>query len=312
MSTEPTAANSATPSDSPASPPAAPVRACPVCKAQLTQEAVVCIGCGYDFRIGQRQRTRRGLTVPDAEKWQPTDVWKGGEKPGLRVVRYALRLHHVRLLLYGLVIVILVCTFLKMFIDQILTFDSTKLLKVPEPDAWAMGGLVVGLFFYWLQAVISICASIMCLWTPRESQVRRAIWTSLLADVVAVVLGLIILSLNPMISLLYGTIVCVFTWVLFMLFLQKLAYYLDRPSCGDEIPGAIVLGLLLFGGVGALLAVTITMMLTPWMPVWMGLFLFIGHILIGIGWFIGVMALTFSMIRTLELLRLTIRDGLRK
>ncbi len=48
--------------------PGGPGRRCPECKAEMANEAIICIQCGYNERIGRKMVTQRPVTQQDRNK----------------------------------------------------------------------------------------------------------------------------------------------------------------------------------------------------------------------------------------------------
>ena len=206
--------------DRPSEQPAASVR-CPSCQVSLPAKAVLCVQCGYDFRLGKARST----------------VMEKEEAPG-RVDPFVLRgltLHGVRILLSLLAIVLI--------------FASTALAATrlragaSEPPLWLVIALLAGVGLSLTCILLGLVGSVFCLRVPRESGGRLPLALSLAFDVVAVPLGVVaaILGWPPLLSWVVGY--C--SWMLFLGFLSRLADYLDRPSEAREAKGIVLYALIL-------------------------------------------------------------------
>jgi hypothetical protein len=102
-----------------------------------------------------------------------------------------------------------------------------------------------------LRGVVGIIGSAFCAAVPPKSGARGLIITSLVLDcltlplpIVTPFLDLLAGALLSMLASLFGLV----AWMLFMLYLRKLAYYLDAEQFGDEAMRLILKGLLMLFG----------------------------------------------------------------
>src|SRR5262249_49372798 len=109
--------------------------------------------------------------------------------------------------------------------------------------------------------ILGIVGSILCSWVPARSRARALVLVSLgfdagslaallLALPVALVTGNLFGGGAALVLLLLCPVFGITGFILFMVFLKKLAYYLDDEPSGDEAIAAMVAYLLvLFGGI---------------------------------------------------------------
>ncbi len=216
---------------------------CPDCGKELPAEAVLCIDCGYDLRTGRKRQTVHALAEEEAELVVPRRKRKGRPEPlpaGLGKVQLGLGFHYARLVLTLLAV---------LGIMGLLAYGMIFKPKADEPGL-LIGGLVA-LGIVLLAAVLGLAGSVLCLWVGRPSRAWGLIFTSLVLDVLTVPLVVYqqIAAFPPFFA--WG--VEFVSWILFMLFLRRLAAYVDRPGEANEVMALITRGVALLVGVPLLL-----------------------------------------------------------
>jgi hypothetical protein len=185
-------------------------------------------------------------------------------RAGLGKVRLGVLLHAIRInlvLLGGLLLGVL-----------------TYVVHVPGL-VWVWVILAVGLAV--LTAALGILGSVLCLWVPRESEARGLIIGSLVLDLVqtAVAVGsrLAVFAGVPPFASRTGTQFLVFgAWVLFMLFLRRLAAYLQEAALARQVQE------LLFFGTGVCLGVMLLPAVAFGLVGFMGCFGIVAVVLLGL------------------------------
>jgi hypothetical protein len=268
---------------------------CPECGKELAEGAVLCIECGYDLRTGRKRTTRHARAEEEPEP-QPRRKLHVGPLPlGLSYVQLGLGFHYARLVLTLLVVLALMASIAYAGLTKAQPGDLGLLVA-----ALALIGLVL------LAAVLGLLGSIFCLWVGRASRAWGFIFASLVLDLLTVPLGvyLQIASLPPWISC--GVIFV--SWILFMLFLQRLALYLDRPGEANELMTLIVRGIALVVAVPLLLILLgmVAMIVFP-SP---GVLIVLLMVVIVVVQFIYLVKLFFSILGTIQTLRATIASRL--
>ena len=168
---------------------------------------------------------------------------------------------------------------------------------------------VVGLFL--VQALLGIIGSALCALVPLESGAKLVIVFSLILDVAVIPLGvyLFMTDLPPLIA---GAVSFV-SWILFMMFLMRLAYYVRENGLAHEAGGMIVRGLAL-------------LVLVPLVIVLLGMMAFLSAlasptaivmyrvvaVILAVADLFFLLQLAFNLLGMLLLLRESIRHGLRK
>ena len=215
--------------------PAADDRHCRGCGIDLPPEAVLCVQCGYDRRIGNFRTTAVAEDPGQApiEKKRPRqfDRITVGQ---LRLVLRGLTLHNARLILGLLGMLVIV---------GLETYLAVKRVPLKDLPDWVVIGAALGSGMWLLSVALGFLGSMCCLCVPRASGGGLPIRFSLTFDIVAVGLGVaaVIAGWTPLYGLAFGLV----SWVLFMAFLVRLARYIERPSEAREARTILIYGLLL-------------------------------------------------------------------
>jgi hypothetical protein len=181
---------------------------------------------------------------------------KRGRRQALSRVHRGLGFHYARqiILLVGLLISLLQLILLG---PKLLpTADAPREGSVRSFLFTAVGFLV--LLLSEGRGVIGILGSAFCAAVPAKSGARGLIVASLVLDCLTLPLPLIVPFLDDLPGALLSLVGSVFglvAWILFMLFLRKLAYYLDAEDCGDEAQHLLIKGLLMLIGLPVALIV---------------------------------------------------------
>jgi hypothetical protein len=220
-----------------------PIGTCPACGHQLSAEAVLCIECGYDLRTRQKHKTVEIFGDDETSPGPATRAPKRRKERlpiGFGKVRHGLGFHSVRVAL------------------QLLAFFALMVLigysLVKKPQA-ADGVLVLGAGVVIGSAVmaglVGIVGSILGLWASGASWARLFLLVSLVLDLSAlpVVAYLRHAGIPPQLV----WIVSFASWVFFMLFLHRLAQFIDEPGAADDVGSLITGGVALFVAVPLLL-----------------------------------------------------------
>jgi len=216
---------------------------CPGCGKELPAGAVLCIECGYDLRSGRKRETVHALAEEEPGPDAPRRKRKRGRDllpPGLGKVQLGLGFHYARLVLTLLVVLVLM---------GLMCYGVTTKAK-PDDPGLVIGGLAA-LGIALLAAVLGMVGSVLCLWVGRASRAWGVIFASLVLDVLTVPL-VVYLQLAALPRLL-GWPVEFVSWLLFMLFLRRLAHDIDRPGEANEVMALITRGVALLVGVPLLL-----------------------------------------------------------
>jgi hypothetical protein len=264
--------------------PAGEGNRCPGCGAGLSARAVLCVRCGYDFRLGKSRATVKGKAEAPARVAPRT--W-AQDFP--RVLR-GLTLHNARILLSLIAVVLLFGS---------TAAAATKLRAgAQEPPAWLLLPLLGGVGVSLVSILLGFVGSIFCLRVPRESAGRLPLALSLAFDVAAMPLGVVaaILGWTPLLS--WATGIC--SWILFLAFLVRLASYMDRPSEAREAKG-----ILLFGLGMSILPATLAVLSFLWRDP-TSVYVVAGFLLIPVG--IWYFRLQIALYKLLETLRASIRQ----
>jgi hypothetical protein len=112
-----------------------------------------------------------------------------------------------------------------------------------EPPPWFALAVLGSVGLWLLSVVLGFLGSIFCLFVPSGSSARFVLALALLLDVVTVPLCVVaaILGWTPLTS--WATGLC--SWAFFMVFLIRLAAYLDRPGEAREGQTTLFYGLVL-------------------------------------------------------------------
>jgi hypothetical protein len=98
---------------------------------------------------------------------------------------------------------------------------------------------------------VGIVGSVFCAHVPPKSGARELIIASLVLDCFTLPLPLVALALDPIPGALLSILAWLFglvAWMLFMLYLRRLAYFLDADQHGDEAMRLMLKGLFLLIG----------------------------------------------------------------
>jgi hypothetical protein len=204
---------------------------------------VLCVACGYDRRTGFKRETVFALAEDEPGPDAPRRKRKRRREPlppGLGKVQLGLGFHYARLVL----------TLLAVLVVMGLACYALTARARPDDRGLFVGGLVA-LAILMLAAGLGVAGSVLCLWVGRESRAWGFIFASLLLDVLTPPLAvyLHLAALPP----LFGWVVQFVAWLLFMLFLRRLARYVDRPGEANEVMALITRGVLLLVGAPLLL-----------------------------------------------------------
>jgi hypothetical protein len=232
---------------------------CPICQVvmpvpRLKQEAVP----KYSVVPAQRMKKKNKvsgqpvLIVDDHDDEIPVPV-----AHGLAMVNAGLGFHSARIILYFFFI-FLASAVLAALSKEWTTYSTSQgraqlaediiLGTNPTPksslldSALIVGGMIaIGLVF--LHTVLGIAGSLLCLWVPRESKAQGFMIASMVLDLSGLGVGLLVTlaGLPPVISGPLGLV----AWILFMLYLRKLAFYLNANDCADLARGIIFQGVAL-------------------------------------------------------------------
>ena len=104
------------------------------------------------------------------------------------------------------------------------------------------------------RSVMGIMGSIQCAAVPEKSGARGFIITALLLDFLTLPLPVVtkVFDLGVLLNVLFSlmeNVLGLVSWIMFMLFLRKLAYYLDADQCGDDALQLILKGLFFLIGI---------------------------------------------------------------
>ncbi len=195
---------------------------CPACGGRLDGEVVLCVRCGYAFRLGEVRATVVERLTPGTRRR------RGRRKLLAKLARLDLGLAictaGVR---YGLVATTLLCI--------------SAVFAPALVEAFAGGGL-------WLvSAGIGFVGAVFCLHVPRASGGRLPLAIALTLDGVTIPLAAVgaVLGWTPLFAWATG----LGAWMLFVAFLARLAKYLDRPDEAVEawrlmLSGSVLVALL--------------------------------------------------------------------
>ena len=212
---------------------------CPGCGTRLPAEAVLCVDCGLDLQSGQRLKT----SVKKAPK-------KQDQAGKLARVRLGLAFHFARLIIF-------------------LASPVVLLLAIVVGAMASAGGRTTGLAGGLLAVIVAvlvvvallstpvlgIIGSILCAWVPKKSA-RTMIMVSMALDMASFGLGIVTLLLTVTgalsevpaltVALQFAQLcLTVAAWVLFMIFLRRLALSIEEWGQADEAGQIIWFGALL-------------------------------------------------------------------
>jgi hypothetical protein len=209
---------------------------------------------------------RSGLSIEKPGDAASEKREKQKRKDKLKTKRSQFKLVNLGLgLYYGKLLCYLIGILIMLFVVILATLvASTGSVAGDAPRPGATAAESVSLAAVGIIVIIDVCimvflapllgmtASILCCWVPPRSQARPLIITSASLDVASIVLGIVVFAMGLLvgftgsgrlaeIAILPALILflLVFTsmvtaWILFMLFLRKLANYLDDETTGDE------------------------------------------------------------------------------
>ncbi|GEM_PF-6721672 len=214
---------------------------CPGCNKLMLKEAVVCIHCGLNVKTGQRLQTKIKKSV---QKERRADKWTR--------VRLGLAFHRARLIIF-------------LFTPVFLIFASVVggMASGAGRGAGLVGGALVVIAGLVLLAallvtpILGIIGSVLCAWVPKKTA-RTLILVSFGLDAGSFGLGIVQIVLMlarvlgaPMFVLVFQFLQLGLTlaaWVLFMLFLRRMAHSLEEWGHADEAGSIILVGALLVLG----------------------------------------------------------------
>jgi hypothetical protein len=225
-------AGAAVPAAPPAPPPVVDGK-CPGCGKDLAAGAVLCIECGYDVRTGHKRATVHAVADEEPEPAAPRQQRRREPLPaGLGRVQIGLGFHYARLVLALLAVLVLMA----------LTGYGVATGARADDPGLIVGGMAAAATVL-LAAALGLVGSVLCLWVGRPSRAWGLIFASLLLDVLSLplVVYLHLAELPP----LPGWAVEFVSWVFFMLFLRRLAVYIDRPGEANELMALITRGVAL-------------------------------------------------------------------
>jgi hypothetical protein len=208
---------------------------CPACGEALAANAILCVHCGFDRRLGRARQTvieghgdePRGLAeeTPTISPAEAVHCYPS--------VLHGLTLHNARILisLLGTVVIL-----------GVVIYVAAQKGRAPrQPPAWLEWAVYGGIGLWLLSIGLGLAGSLLCLHVPASSGARLPLAGALLFDLVTVSLGVIgaIEDWSPLFSWITG--LC--SWALFVAFLARLATYLDRPSEAREAWTILLLGM---------------------------------------------------------------------
>jgi hypothetical protein len=218
----------------------APVgRRCPVCDAPLAAKAVLCVRCGYDFRLGKAR-----ATVVEAPPGAPRRARRGEWATAFPGVLLGLTLYNARVLLSLLATVVIFAA---------TAVAARKALAGQEPPLALVLAFLGGVGLELLGVAFGVAGAVLCLGVPRDSGGRLPLALALILDAVTVPLAVVaaVLGWPPLLS--WGTGLA--SWALFVGFLVRLAEYIDRPDEASDARNLFLVGValvVLIAGLAAL------------------------------------------------------------
>ncbi len=204
-------------------------RRCPGCGAALGEQAVLCVQCGYDFRLGKARTT----LVEKGEGETPREQLRR-QAASLPQVLRGLTLHAARILLSLLATALI--------LGLTLYAATRRGVPTPEQVAWLELGLLGGVGVWLLGVLLGLVGSVLCLWLA-DTPARLLLALALMLDLATLPVGIVaaLLGWTALLSWAMG----LGSWVLFLVFLVRLSGCIDRPSEAREARTILVYGLLL-------------------------------------------------------------------
>ncbi len=200
---------------------------CPECGKPMPSEAVVCLRCGFNRNTGKRLVTR----IKKSTKKQTLPQQ-------LQTVRLGLAFHYARLVIFLATPVVL-----------ILALILGALASAAGPLAGLGAGVIIGVVGILLilallaTPALGMVGSILCAWAPQK-KARTLILISFGLDLGSFGVSIVQLVLRFLGSLGAAPLALFFqflqmglalaAWVLFMLFLRRLAYEFEEWGRADE------------------------------------------------------------------------------
>jgi hypothetical protein len=272
--------------------PVAAAGGCPGCGRPLGEDAVLCINCGYDLRTGKRRQTRRTAKVVERD-----DLPRS-----LAQVSLGLGFYYARAVVFLLTAVL--------FLGLPLYGMSTR-LDPRQPDAVVLVASLAILVLGAVWLVLGIAGAVLCAFVPRDAGARWLILASLVLDLVAIPVGVLLGVWGGVERLLWaqviGMAILLVGWLLFMHYLRQLAGYLGLSGSVHDAGGIIVWGLAVVVAVPLLLVLLFLMAAVSMIPA--PIFLFVAAVLV-FGDLVMLLKLVFSLLRLLQDLREAISRGL--
>ncbi|MCI0683528.1 MAG: hypothetical protein L0Y71_15595 [Gemmataceae bacterium] len=214
-------------------------KTCPDCGKRLPTDAVVCVNCGLDLQTGRRLKT----TIKKSAK-------KKDHAGKLSRVRLGLAFHYARLIIFLASPVVLL---LAIAVGGIAGAGGRTMGLAGGALAFIVAILVVAALLS--APVLGMVGSILCVWVPSKSA-RSTIMVSMALDMASFGLGMVALLLTvvgvlsdaPALALVFRFVqfgLTVAAWVLFMIFLRRLALSFEEWGYADEAGSIILFGTLL-------------------------------------------------------------------
>jgi hypothetical protein len=202
-----------------------------------------CPVCGGTVAVPRPSKLSH-LPAPAAGETPPPLVIPTGEMladddppltayPGLRKVRQGLGYHYARVVIYLTTIFVLSVS---------VAFGSMATSFPALEEIWGVG-LVLTVILLYMQPVLGLVGSILCLEVPPESSAKNFIIANVVLDLTAIPIGTVLRMADR--GLLWAAPLGFTAWVLFMLFLRRLAAFLNRPVEESSAREILTDGLLL-------------------------------------------------------------------
>jgi hypothetical protein len=218
--------------EAPAEKPPTDGKRCPTCGAALAENAVLCVECGYDFRLGMPR-----LTVVEKVKRPTRDERRRLWVARLPHVVRGLNLYSARILLGMLGTVLLVG------LEAIASANRRAWSEETPP--WFILAVAVVVAILLTSVTLGLLGSVLCLFVPSESESRGPLALSLVMELAGGALAVVAEVLEWPLHFSWAAGLC--SWALFILFLARLAAYIDRPSEEREARAILRFGLGLLG-----------------------------------------------------------------
>ena len=270
--------------DAPAEKPPSDAKHCPGCDMALAENAVLCVECGYDLRLGMPR-----LTVVEKAKRPTRDERRRLWVARLPHVVRGLNLYSGRILLGMLGTVLLVGL-------EAIGSANKRAWSEEAPPSFVLAVAAAGALLL-ISVTVGLIGSALCLFVPSESEGRGPLALSLIIDLAGGALAIVAEVFNWDLLLSWTAGLC--SWTLFILFLARLAAYVDRPSEAREARAILRFGL----GLVVVSALMVGLMLLARNAFALGL---IAVVLLALSAFLFV-ALQFGVLRLLESLRASMR-----